>query len=106
MVEVKKLEQLHHDISIAMWGDFHKTSRQEEDGPRLGERIETVVDQCWYSTSDPTSTQKEQYEIAKEEYAALKKSIALFKEGVESLEEKLNLKGIPYTPSRINFKED
>jgi photosystem II stability/assembly factor-like uncharacterized protein len=106
MEEVKKLEKLHHDISISMWGDSHKTSRDVEDGPATGNRIETAVYQCWYSTSDPTSTQKEQYAIAKEEYGTIKSEVNSFKVRVEALEEKLNEKGIPYTPGRTNYRED
>src|SRR5690606_17663147 len=106
MDEVKKLEQQYHDIRIAMWGDYHKTSRDVEDGPAAGDRIETIVYQCWYSTSDPTHTQQQQYAIAQEEYAGIKKSLASLKAGIEGLEEKLNSKGVPYTPDRINFREE
>ncbi|UKN01631.1 glycosyl hydrolase [Paracrocinitomix mangrovi] len=106
MDEVKKLEQLQDDIQIAMWGDYHKSRREEEAIPGAAERIETVVYQCWFSTSDPTSTQKEQYEVGKEEYESIKADIEKYKTGILSLEEKLNSKGIPYTPARNNFKEE
>ncbi|MBD3637683.1 MAG: glycosyl hydrolase [Crocinitomicaceae bacterium] len=106
MSEVKLLEDVFEDIRIAMWGDYHKSAREIEDAPGTGSRIETVVYQTWYSTSDPTTTQREQYQIAKEEYKGIKTLIDKLRSGVLSLEESLNDKGIPYTPSRTNFKEE
>lgn len=106
MTEVKRLESVLHDIEIKMWGDWHKSSRDVETGPSAGDRIETIVYQTWYSTSDPTTTQRTQYGIAKEEYEAIKTDIEGFRKGVESLEAKLNDKGIPYTPARENFREE
>jgi photosystem II stability/assembly factor-like uncharacterized protein len=106
MSMVRELENEIHDIQIAMNGDWHKSSRDVETGPSLGDRIETAVYQCWFSTSDPTTTQKDQYAIAKEEYAVIKIDVDKVAEKVKVLEEKLNAKGIPYTPNRVNFKED
>lgn len=106
MSEVKLLEDVFEDIRIAMWGDYHKSAREIEDAPGTGSRIETVVYQTWYSTSDPTTTQREQYQIAKDEYKGIKTLIDKLRSGVLSLEESLNDKGIPYTPSRTNFKEE
>ena len=60
----------------------------------------------WSSTSDPTTTHREQLALAKEDYAALKSDIEAFMAGIKSLEEKLNNAGVPYTPSRTNYKEE
>ena len=106
MNEVKQLEKAIHDIEIAMWGDSHKSSRDVETLPGTGSRISTVVYQTWYSTSNPTATQKEQYGIAKEEYQVIKTDIESVQIGIEKLEELLNDKGIPYTPNRKDFKEE
>lgn len=106
MTEVKKIEGAIHDAQIDMWGDWHKSKRDVETKTSVGNRIETVVYQCWYSTSNPTTTQKDQYKIAQELYADLKKEIESIKASVENLEAKLNNAGIPYTPARPNFKED
>lgn len=106
MAEVKEMEQSIHDVQIELWGDWHKSQRDIETKTSVGDRIETVVYQCWYSTSNPTTTQKDQYAIAKEGFVKVKKDIENIKAGVESLETKLNNAGIPYTPARPNFKED
>ncbi|MEO9531072.1 MAG: glycosyl hydrolase [Crocinitomicaceae bacterium] len=106
MDEVKKQEAVLHDLNIALWGDWHKSSRDVETKTGIGERVSTVVYQCWYSTSDPTTTQKDQYKIASEEYVALKAKIDKVASDIAALESKLNEKGMPYTPNRPNFKED
>ena len=106
MKEIKKLELALHDIKIAMWGDYHKSQREVETLPGTGSRIETVVYQTWYSTSDPTSTHKAQFTLASEEYEQIKREVAKLKLGVESLEGLMNERGIPYTPNRPGFKQD
>jgi photosystem II stability/assembly factor-like uncharacterized protein len=106
MTEVKALEETIHDIKIDLYGDWHKSSRDVETAPSISDRIETSVYQCWYSTSDPTTTQKEQYAIGKEEFELAKGDVDKVKSRVIALEEKLNNAGIPYTPQRVNFRED
>ena len=74
--------------------------------PGIGSRIGVAVYQTWYSTSNPTTTQKEQYTIAKADYEQLKINVLAIKNKLIVIEEKLNVKGIPYTPNRENFREE
>ena len=104
--EVKNLEKQIHDLGISIWGDWHKSSRDVETLNGYADILENIVYQSWYSTSDPTSTHKSQYQISLEAYGTTKAGIDKVKAGVEALENKLNEKGIPYTPNRVNFKED
>jgi hypothetical protein len=104
--DVKLLEDKLQSIEFEMWGKNYLAKRDIETLPGAGGRIETMVYQMWYSTSDPTTTQKEQYAIAKEEFKAIQTKVKDVKTGVEALEEKLNVKGIPYTPNRIDFREE
>jgi photosystem II stability/assembly factor-like uncharacterized protein len=106
MNELKALEKLMHDVQIAMWGDYHKSSRDVEALPGAGGRLETIVYQCWYSTSDVTQTQRDQYELAKVEYAQIRKKIDDAKMRIEELEKKMSLKGVPYTPNRPDWKRE
>ncbi|WP_066755641.1 WD40/YVTN/BNR-like repeat-containing protein [Crocinitomix algicola] len=106
MKEVKALASLLHDTRIAIWGDFHKSQRDIETLPGAAGRIETIIYQSWYSTSNVTTTQKDQYAIAKVEYAQIRKSIDEVLMRVTEMEKKMNLKGVPYTPSRPNWKID
>ena len=106
MTEVKALETLIHDTKILMWGDSHKSSRDEESLPGAGGRIETIVYQVWYSTSNPTSTQKSQLSLAKDEYTVIRKNVDDVNARVEALEAKLDERGVPYTPDRGEWNEE
>lgn len=106
MTEVKALEQASHDIRINLWGDYHKSRRDIETEPGTGIRVENIVWNTWYSTSDPTQTNKDQFAYAKEEYMGIREELDKMKKGVEELELKLDSKNIPYTPSRANWKEE
>lgn len=104
--EVKALELLIIDANYKMYGESHLSKRDVETLPGIGSRIGIVVYQTWYSTSNPTTTHKEQYEIAAEDYEQLKVNVLAIKNRVSVIEEKMNVKGIPYTPTRENFREE
>lgn len=106
MKEVKALEKLMHDAEISLWGDYHKSSRDVETLPGAGGRLETIVYQCWYSTSNVTTTQKEQLAISKVEYAQIRSKVDEALNRIGELEKKMNLKGVPYTPARPDWKQD
>ena len=106
MEEVKALEALSHDIGMAMWGDSHKSRRDVETVPGTGMRVENIVWNTWYSTSDPTTTNKDQYALAQEEYASIRIQLDALKARVEALEAELDGKNIPYTPSRPDWKKE
>lgn len=104
--EIKSLESLIEQTHILMWGDYHKSGREQETGPSTGDRIETIVGQCWYSTSNVTTTQKDQYELAKEEFELIRKNVGEIESRIIALEQKLDASGVPYTPQRENWKEE
>lgn len=106
MKDVKASEKALHEISMKMWGDDHKANRDIETIPGTGMRVENIVWNTWYSTSDPTATNKEQYELAKEEYTEIRASLDKVRTDIEALEAKLDSQNIPYTPNRPNWKED
>ena len=106
MNEVKKLEQTSHDLRIAMWGDFHKSKRDVETAPGAASRVENIVWNSWYSTSNPTETNKEQFTLAKEQYVDIRANLDEMKAAIVALEEKLDSKNVPYTPNRPNWKEE
>ena len=106
MTDVKALEKASHNVRIKLSGDHHKSKRDTETIPGTGNRVENIVWNTWYSTSDPTNTNKEQYELAREEYAEIRKSLDEIRSGVQTLESKLDSKNIPYTPHRLNWKEN
>ena len=106
MKDVKALEKASHDVRIKISGDYHKYKRDIETIPGTASRVENIVGNTWYSTSNPTTTNKEQFELAKEEYAEIRTSLDKIRSDVQALESKLDSKNIPYTPHRPNWKED
>jgi len=104
--EIRDLEFLVISAKYMMNGESHLSNRDVETLPGIGSRIGTAIYQTWYSTSNPTITQKEQYEIAKEEYRIFMFGTQVIKNRVLVLEEKLNINHIPYTPNRANFREE
>ncbi len=106
MKQVKALERASHDIRIMMWGDHHQSKRDVETIPGTGSRIENIVSASWYSTSNPTTTNKEQYELASEEYTGIRTRLDELRSGVQAIESQLDSKNIPYTPHRSNWKEN
>jgi chromosome segregation ATPase len=106
MAEVKALEKLMHDINISLWGDYHKSSRDVETLPSAGGRLETIVYQTWYSTSNVTQTQKDQLAISKVEYAQIRTKVDDLVMRIGELEKKMNIAGVPYTPNRGGWKNE
>jgi len=106
MTDVKALEKASHDIRIKIRGDHHKNKRDIETIPGTADRVENIVSNTWYSTSNPTTTNKEQFELAKEEYAEMRTNLDDIRASVQVLEAKLDSKNIPYTPHRPNWKEN
>lgn len=106
MQEVKALEKTSHDIRIKFSGDHHKSKRDIETIPGTADRVDNIVWDSWYSTSDPTTTHKEQFELAKEEYTEIRNNLDKLRSNVQALESKLDSKNIPYTPHRPNWKAD
>lgn len=106
MKEVKALEELVRQIQIQMWGNYHKSKRDIETVPGTVTRIENIVWNTWYSTSNPTNTNKEQYVLAKEEYETIRANLDALKLRIEALEKKMDNQNIPYTPGREDWKKD
>ncbi len=104
--EVKDLEKKIQETEFLMWGKSYLSKREVETVPGTGSRITTIIYQIWYSTSDPTTTQREQYKLASEEYQVITTNILNIKNRVTVLEEKLNVNSIPYTPGRVDFREE
>ena len=56
----------------------------------------------WKSTSAPTQTQRNAYEIVAEEFSPILQSVKkLSEEDVKEIEKKLEEIGAPYTPGRV-----
>ncbi|MBL4706137.1 MAG: glycosyl hydrolase [Flavobacteriales bacterium] len=107
MGDVKTLESKMNEISISMWGDGSLSRRDVETYPGISSRIGTIVYQLWHTTTAPTNTQKDGYEIAKDEFAPVLSNLKSVIKNITELETKLNSFNAPYTPGRDDkWKDD
>jgi hypothetical protein len=102
LTETKTLENEMLSIQLKLHGNKSRSRREFETYPSISSRIGTVVYQLWHTTTSPTTTQKQGYEIAKEEFEPVMKKLNEMVGKVASLEEKMTQYGVPYTPGRTN----
>ena len=107
MSDVRILENELKSISKLMYGDHLRSSLQMETKNSIIGKIETIVYQLWNTGSKPTTTQMEQYNLAKSEYAPVLDQVKTIMKKVNDIEEKLSLNKTPYTPGRqLNWKKE
>jgi len=98
----RELELELEGIAIELSGDRFLRRRSEPTGPSISERIEAVVLSSWYSTSEPTATQRDAYRIAGTAFEGLLARLrALVTEDLAALERQLEAAGAPWTPGRV-----
>lgn len=98
--EVDSLRKDMAALKVLLNGDASLSKREFETSPSLNGRIGLVVWGLWSHSGAPTGTQRTNYVLAQELYnqsAKLKNGI---EKRVESLENELDVLGVPYTPGR------
>lgn len=89
-------------IDTAMHGDREARRRNENDAPSIVERVQNVVFGHWTSSSAPTRTQLDAYEIAAAAFARqLSELRQLVGVDLGKLEVRMESYGAPYTPGRL-----
>jgi len=99
--EVSNIENKLKELRTAMYGDPIK-SRLDIDQPISPmSRLGIIAGEQKYSTSKPTQTHRDNYDIAKSEIEVIKQQLeTLYNVDVKQLEEQLVKAGVPYTPGR------
>lgn len=103
MDDVKSVEAEMAELKILLSGDESLEERQFETPPSLRGRVSRALFGLYSARTSPTTTMKEQYQIAKEEFEVLKSRLIKVAEQVEKLEKTLEESGAPYTPGRISI---
>ncbi|MAD98630.1 MAG: glycosyl hydrolase [Flavobacteriaceae bacterium] len=99
--DVLAIEKALKEVQLAMYGDPVKRKLDIDQPLSPASRLGSIGYEQKYSTSRPTRTHIESYEIAKEEIIALKlKMEKIYNEDIKTLEQKLIKAGAPYTPGR------
>lgn len=104
-VQALKTEQAL--LKVAIHGDRTKTSRDMEALPGLTDRVAYASYSSWWNTAEPTTTAREQYEIAKNDYEGVLIRVQKVTTDIAQLEKELVDLKVPYTPGRgADWKEE
>jgi hypothetical protein len=100
--QIKALETQVDDIQRKLFGDRTLGRIDKDAEPGLRSRINSIIYEQRQSTSAPTQTQRDAYEIVAGEFSSILQSVKkLAEEDVKRIEKKLEEIGAPYTPGRI-----
>jgi photosystem II stability/assembly factor-like uncharacterized protein len=100
--QARDLELRLADLRIALEGDRTVSSREEPTPPSIRERVMGIIEGSWESTSAPTQTNMDSYEVAAGQFGpVLEKLTKLVEVDLTSLERELEAAGAPWTPGRV-----
>ncbi|MFQ5674298.1 MAG: WD40/YVTN/BNR-like repeat-containing protein, partial [bacterium] len=100
--KVADLENRLKDLQIKLNGDPVIRSNSEPAPPSITGRVQGIVSGHWRSTSAPTQTYLDAYDIAAAEFSGvLEKLRVLVENDLKNLELELEQAGAPYTPGRV-----
>jgi photosystem II stability/assembly factor-like uncharacterized protein len=100
--EAVALETQLNDILRNLRGDTALQARNENVPIPISERVSQIVGDQRMSTSQPTRTHQEQYQIAADDFAVeLKRLRNLVQVDLAKLEKAMEAAGAPWTPGRI-----
>ena len=97
----RELEVKLIDLDEQLVGDSTKSRRQEPEMPGLLSRLQQVVGGHWATTSAPTTTYRQQYEIVYKKTEPLLSALRqLVENELPDLDRQLENAGAPWTPGR------
>jgi hypothetical protein len=100
--QVVALEQRLKDLRIKLEGDRTIRGRNEPTPPSISERVAQIVSGAWSTTSAPTGTHRENYEIAAREFDGVLHDLQnLIEVDLKQLNDKIEAAGAPWTPGRV-----
>jgi hypothetical protein len=101
-LEARDLENEIKDVKVKLSGDPVRRSHNAPVPASISGRVRGIVSGHWSSTSAPTQTQLDAYEIAAEEFTPVLERIQqLLTKDLKNLEDKLESAGGPWTPGRV-----
>jgi hypothetical protein len=100
--EVRALELRLADLNVALSGDTTLSRRNEATLPSISNRVQQIVGGHWTTTSAPTKTHEQNYDVAASEFGALLPELhKLVETDLKNLEAKAEAAGAPWTPGRV-----
>ena len=100
-LEFNQIKENSRIVSTLFYGDNVKRRLDIQQIPTPSSRVGIIASEQKYSTSSPTETHMNSFEIAKEEFLPIKSKVESLVEMVKKFEDKMKLLGAPYTPGRF-----
>jgi photosystem II stability/assembly factor-like uncharacterized protein len=98
---IDAVESRLQKAQIELYGDRTLERREFETKPSIANRVGMIVYSLWSVTTEPTTTQKSDYEIAAEAFEPVWNEIKQISQvDLPAIEAQLEEKGAPYTPKR------
>ncbi len=102
VTDVLSLEDKMRAIQLKMNGDNVAGRLDIDTPPSIQGRLFGAIYSGYGSTSDPTTTMKDQLQIASDEFEGVLNDLkAVINNDIKALEQKLEAAGAPYTPGRV-----
>jgi photosystem II stability/assembly factor-like uncharacterized protein len=102
VTELKSVEIKLRSISDKMNGDGVAGRLDIDTPPSITSRLFSAIYDGYSTTSDPTTTMKEQLQIAGDEFAEVFTQLKdVWEKDIRAIEQKLEAAGAPYTPGRM-----
>ncbi|HUV13881.1 MAG TPA: glycosyl hydrolase, partial [Acidobacteriota bacterium] len=101
-LKARDLENQIKNLQIKLSGDPVRQSHNAPVPPSISGRVRGIVSGHWSTTSAPTKTQLDAYEIAADEFTSvLKLTRTLLTKDLRNLEDEVESAGGPWTPGRV-----
>jgi hypothetical protein len=100
--ELRAIEARLEDLDVALTGDDVVAGYNEPTPTAIVSRVQWIVQGNWSTTTAPTGTQTQGYQIASEEFAEVLAHLqTLVETDLQGLEAKAEAAGAPWTPGRV-----
>jgi photosystem II stability/assembly factor-like uncharacterized protein len=102
LTEIERIRQALGELRRALDGDPTLDRRLVPQLPSIRDRVNTILESLLGSTHPPTTTQREQYDIACDLFEQTLGSLReLLDRDLKALESRLEAAGTPWTPGRL-----
>jgi photosystem II stability/assembly factor-like uncharacterized protein len=104
--EVRALKVLKAELRLQLSGDELRTKHEFETAPSFASRLGMLEYQLAENTTGVSKNHRANYAMVVQEYTTFKTSLKAYQERVIALHSALEKAQIPYTKSRLDWKED
>ncbi len=104
--EIRALKLLKAELRLQLAGDELRTKHEFETAPSFTSRLGMLEYQLAENTTSVSKNHRANYAMVVQEYAAFKTKLKAYQERVLALHSALEKAQIPYTKSRLDWKED